>query len=223
MSGREEPQAAGWRRKRWAVRFAIPAAVVVAAAVAIVVLTTGSATLPVPAQGTPIMRHSAANADVLTAPAWRFGLRLLSDEAGRTDGNVVVSPVALHAALSLVLNGAEGQTARELRGALGLGETPLRSVDQAWADLIASAHTSDGSRMRIGASVWARVAIKPAFAEVADDYFAATTDVLDPAEDKAARQLNDWISEQTEGRVAGQVIVRGPHIASPSAATFHSD
>src|SRR5580704_15946704 len=65
-----------------------------------------------------------------------FGFRLLNavQQATPTD-NVVLSPVSAALALSMVLNGASGETKDEMLGALSLGGRGLDAINAANAQL----------------------------------------------------------------------------------------
>src|ERR1700733_3334214 len=66
-----------------------------------------------------------------------FGFRLLNAVQKATPvDNVVLSPVSAALALSMVLNGASGETKDEMLGALSLGERDLDAINAANAQLI---------------------------------------------------------------------------------------
>jgi serpin B len=122
-------------------------AVSVAAAAMLAILgsddTVAAAAQPAKGQADP---HSQV-AKALAQPLDRFGLALLQRQAATSpSGNVVVSPVSLHAVLSMVFNGADGQTAEEMRRVLGLDSMELAELDQGWADLIWLAQSGESTR-----------------------------------------------------------------------------
>ena len=158
-------------------------------------------------------RRSAAARD-LARPLDVFGLALLQRQAqASAQGNVVVSPASLHAVLSMLLNGARGETAQQMRAALGLGSLPLARADQGWADLIALSQSGKKPEISLADSLWLRrgVAFRPAFLAADRDYFAAETHALptdasgalDP--DASATAINDWVAKRTAGRITDLV------------------
>ena len=175
-----------------------------AAAVAVAALlhsTTGASATPLnPARGDPT---ATAQAALLAAPLDRFGLSLLADEARDDSGNVVISPLSIHAVLSLLLNGATGRTAAEMRRALALEGLSLPAANQAWADLIASAQAGDKPAVEIADSLWLRdgVAFNPAFLEAARAFYAAGTQPLPADHTKAATAVNGWVAQRTNGLI----------------------
>jgi serpin B len=185
---------------------AIVAGVVVlaAAATAAIVLTRGSdpaSAAELPAKGSA--EGSSTDAGELKVPLARFGVDLLAREAALTDGNVVVSPASLHAVLAMLLNGASGETAAEMRSALAVAGLDQAAVNQGWADIIVTSQSGKHPEVKIANSLWLRdgVPFKEPFLALNRDYFAAGTMPLpgDPAE--AADQINAWVEENTAGKI----------------------
>ena len=132
---------------------------------------SASAELVSPLRG----RVAAADASVLATPLDHFGLELLAREGRSNAGNIVISPLSVHAVLSMILSGARGRTAAQMRSALGLGTLPLSAVNQAWADLISSAQAGRSPAVQIANSLWLKdgVPFSPTFLATNRDYFAA--------------------------------------------------
>jgi serpin B len=180
--------------------------VAICAALAVVLVAanhhaTSAAAAPVnPLRGDPT---AATDARLLAAPLDRFGLALLAREAQTTSGNVVISPLSIHDVLSMILNGAQGRTAAEMRHTLGLEALSLPATDQAWADLIAAAQAGDHPAVQIADSLWLRdgVAFAPAFLAAGRDYFAASTSPLPTDPTKAADAINGWVDARTAGLI----------------------
>src|SRR6202047_1700797 len=85
--------------------------------------------------------YAAASVDVAAADN-AFGFRLLN-AAQKTipGGNVVLSPVSAALNLSMVLNGATGQTFQEMLTALSLSASDLGAINTANAQLIKAIRT----------------------------------------------------------------------------------
>jgi serpin B len=154
---------------------------------------------PVP----PVRGHAtgATDASLLAQPLDSFGLALLSREASASAGNVVLSPFSVHDVLSMILTGAQGKTAAEMRSTLGLGSLPLSRVDQAWAALIASAQAGRKPAAQVANSLWLKhgVPFDPDFLKTNRDYFAAGSRALPDDHDAAARAINSWVAGHTNG------------------------
>ncbi len=159
-----------------------------------------------PAKGVADPRSLSATD--LSLPLDRFGLALLQRQAASSPtGNVLISPVSMHAVLSMVFNGARGATAEEMRAALGLGHLPLDVVDQGWADLIRLSQSGKRPELSLADSLWLRsgVAFRKEFLATNRDYFAAETRPLPTDSTKAASQINAWIEKRTAGRITDLV------------------
>src|SRR3984885_24760 len=99
-----------------------------------------------------------------------FGFRLLNAvQKTVPSGNVVLSPASAALNLSMVLNGADGQTRQEMLSALSLGGWQLSAVNEANAQLIKVIRTPANSiTLSVADSLWVdsrRVALGPASAK----------------------------------------------------------
>jgi serpin B len=189
---------------RYVASVVVGVIVLAAAATAAIVLTRGSepaSAAELPTKGSA--EGSSADAGELRVPLARFGVDLLAREAALTDGNVVVSPASLHAVLAMLLNGATGETAAEMRRALAVDGLDQAEVNQGWADVIVTSQSGEHPEVKIANSLWLRdgVPFKRPFLDLNRDYFAAGTMPLpgDPVE--AADQINAWVEENTAGKI----------------------
>jgi serpin B len=198
------------------------AAIGAAAAVA-VALTRHTTPAAAAAPLRPTNGHAAdvAEASVLAGPLDRFGIALLAHEASaQATGNVVVSPLSVDAALSLVLNGAKGRTADEMRRTLGLEGMSTAAADQAWADLLAEVQTGVKPSVQVADSLWLRdgVAFAPAFLAASRQSFAAATEPLPTDPNAAAGAINDWVSRRTAGLIK-DIVEPGDFSGAPVILT----
>jgi len=181
----------------------IVALIACGAVLAVVLLLRGE---PSAAQELPKLGHANTDSAAtrgLADPLGRFGVDLLAREAALTGDNVVVSPASLHAALSMLLNGADGETAAEMRSALQLDGLTPAAVNQGWADLITTAQYGKNPELQIADSLWLKkgVPFVPAFLDLNRDYFAADVDELQPDPVTAADEINAWVEERTAGKI----------------------
>jgi serine protease inhibitor len=189
--------------KRSLLLVAVVAGVAAAVLTVVLVLRSGApAAAAQPAKGAADPQSAAARA--LARPLDRFGVDLLRRQAATSaSGNVVVSPVSLHAVLSMALNGASGETAREMRRVLGLEGVPLAAADQGWADLIWLTESGKDREVSIADSLWLRdeFPFRQAFLDTNRDFFAAEMRALPAEPSKAAGEINAWVEERTAGRI----------------------
>ncbi len=172
---------------------------------ATVVIATHQPATAAAAPGNPLRGRPAATTDagLLATPLDAFGLSLLTREAQETNGNVVISPLSISDVLSLLLNGAQGGTAAEMRHTLGLDGIATPAADQAWADLIASVQAGPRPAVQVADSLWLSdgVSFSPAFLAAARDYFAAGTLPLPADPVRAAAAVNAWVDAHTAGLI----------------------
>lgn len=160
--------------------------------------------LPVnPAFGTPgaDLRVSASFARQTTDFAFDAFQRINTAEGNK---NVFVSPLSLHIALGMLLNGADSQTAADIQKTLKLDAQTLTEANATYKSLLAGLPALDPKvTLNIANSVWYRsgFAIEPAYLTVLRDNFSATATGLNFADLSAKNQINQWASEQTNGKI----------------------
>ena len=114
-------------------------------------------------------------------------------------------------ALGMTLEGAEDKTFRQMRDMLGFQEEERDEVSAAYRGLLDLLYDLDPTvTFRIGNSVWHRdeFVSEEEFRQAVEDHFDAVVEGLDFSSDEAARIINDWVREQTEGRI--EEIVEAP-------------
>jgi serine protease inhibitor len=135
-----------------------------------------------------------------------FGLgmfRQLGD--ARPDANVVVSPLSAGLAVSMLANGAQGQTLAGIQQALASG-SDLDALNGTNAALVQALRTGD-VELAIANSLWARqgVPFLPSFMETNRRFYQAEVATLDFSSPEAAARINRWASDKTNGRITRMV------------------
>lgn len=135
-----------------------------------------------------------------------FGLHLFNRLAEpRAGENVVVSPLSAGLAISMLANGATGETRAGIERALdvGMGLDALNPANAA----LSQALRSDDLELAIANSLWARqgVPFLPTFMDVNRQFYGAEVATLDFNSPDAARRINDWASRNTRGRITRMV------------------
>jgi serine protease inhibitor len=136
-----------------------------------------------------------------------FGFRLLNAVQGVAPAeNVVLSPVSASLALSMVLNGATGQTREEMLGALSLEGRELDAINAANAALIKIIRTpTESVTLSVAESLWINnrlATLRPEYRAQMQASYDAEVSELDLAAPAAASRINAWASQKTQGRVA---------------------
>lgn len=146
----------------------------------------------------------------VTADYGAFGLGLFRQLAdARPNENVVVSPLSAGLAVSMLANGAQGQTLAGIRRALAveMDVEALNATNQA----LTQALRGGDVELSIANSLWARqgVPFLPSFMDVNRRFYDAEVAALDFASPEAARRINRWVSEKTRGRIT-RMVEDGP-------------
>jgi serine protease inhibitor len=151
---------------------------------------------------------AAAPASVDVAAADNaFGFRLLNAvQKAIPRGNVVLSPVSAALDLSIVLNGADGQTRQEMLAALSLSGSELAAINAANAQLIKVIRTPAKSvTLSVANSLWVdsrRAMLRPDYVKQTQASYDAEMIDLDFSNPSAANRINSWASKETHERIS---------------------
>lgn len=118
--------------------------------------------------------------------------------------NVFVSPLSLHMALGMLLNGAEGETARQIAKTLKTEGVSQDDLNQAYQALLEGLPKADPNvQLGLANSIWYRNSFKVEdnFLNVLKKSFKAEVAGLDFAAPGAKDKINNWASEQTNGKI----------------------
>lgn len=134
----------------------------------------------------------------------QLGFDLLSTIESDENGNTFISPTSLFMALSMVYNGADGETRQEMVDTLQLDEIEGDQLNQANASLLAI--MNDDSRqaeLKMGNSIWLNqeFQFQNDFLENNQHYYHAEMQEIDVADGKSADQINKWVSEATNEKI----------------------
>lgn len=135
----------------------------------------------------------------------QFGLGLFKTVTKRNDkGNKFLSPVSAYLALSMAYNGASGETLNQMEATLGLARLDRDEVNQANQLLIRSLN-SRGSEFQLSVanSLWSRKGfdLKQSFVDRVGPVYGARLATLDFNLPSASKEINQWVSDQTKGRI----------------------
>ena len=151
--------------------------------------------------------------DAMAAANNRFAWRLY-DALSAGDGNLFFSPYSVHAAMSMVREGAVGATAREMDAALALdGLDRGAGYEALLAALHAPMVTNHGGmsaaqvpayEMNVANALWGQegYAFEAPFLDTLKDVYAAPLERIDfRATDAARKRINDWVAQQTRDKI----------------------
>lgn len=121
-------------------------------------------------------------ADDRTAPGLnRFATKVYR-EIAPTPGNLIYSPFSISTALSMLLAGARGSTAKEIEATLGQAAGPSYHSDvSALIDRLVRESNTGGGQLSIANAMWPdrRVALEAAFRKTISMDYKATLTLLD--------------------------------------------
>ena len=135
-----------------------------------------------------------------------FGFKLLKQSSAESEGNVVVSPLSAHAALSMTYNGASGDTSGQMAGTLALLDLGQSDMNEAYANLLASLNglpEESGVTLSVANSLWADEGfpLDETFVDTDRKYFGAQLETLDLQDPAAADEINGWVADQTNDKI----------------------
>jgi serpin B len=136
----------------------------------------------------------------------RFGNRLFLEAISQSEAsaNRFLSPYSAAVALSMAYNGASGKTAEEMARVLLYPSSVKENVNRSNnAILGASIQRTEKTELQIANSIWLRkgISFKPGFLAANKSYYNSKLDTLDFADSSAPRQINDWVKQQTNGKI----------------------
>ena len=140
----------------------------------------------------------------------QFATDLYSLLAGRQAGDIVFSPNGVMLALAMAFAGARGETAAEMASTLRLQISPERT-HEAFRTLQATTLAND-VELRIANRLWCQTGYHflAEYLSLTERYYGsrvADVDFRSHAED-ARRQINEWIEQQTAGKIKDMVAPR---------------
>jgi len=160
----------------------------------------------------PTLRELTSAEKTLVESDNRFGLRLFREMvADEKDSNVFISPLSVSMALGMTYNGANGETETAMQNALELSGLSLQEVNESYKSLIELLTGLDPEvRFDIANSIWYRhdLHFEEDFLTRCREYFEALVTGLDFSQPDAAKTINAWVEQNTNGKI--KQIVNDP-------------
>jgi serine protease inhibitor len=119
------------------------------------------------------------------------------------EGNLFVSPLSLHIALGMLLNGAENETAAEILKTLKMEGVTTADLNAAYKTLVYDMPVADAKvNLGLANSVWYRnnFQVETDFTNVLRQSFDAEITGLE-FNDAAKARINQWASDKTNGKI----------------------
>jgi serpin B len=135
----------------------------------------------------------------------KFGFKLFREIVRQEQNkNVFVSPLSVSMALGMTYNGANGSTETAMRQTLELGDMTLPEINSSYTSLIELLSQLDPQvRFQLANSIWYRqeYTFEPEFINLNQTYFNAVVRGLDFNDPGAAKIINGWVEQNTNGKI----------------------
>ena len=118
--------------------------------------------------------------------------------------NLMISPLSISMALSMTLNGAQGQTYDDMREALYLSGMDMEEINETFQSLIELLSTVDPEvTFMIANSIWYRdgLPVEEDFLERVKTYYGAEVSGLDFNDPASVDIINEWVIQNTDGLI----------------------
>lgn len=150
--------------------------------------------------------HSPEEAKLmLVSSSNEFGIDLLkSINQDQANENVLISPLSINMCLGMALNGANGNTATEMRNTLGFGNMSQVNINGTYRALLNNLPNIDPKvTVNISNSIWPnqQYNILQSFIDTNINYFDAEVNQLDFSDPNSKNIINQWVNDATEGKI----------------------
>lgn len=128
----------------------------------------------------------------------------LAEALDKKSGNMMISPASVFLALAMTLNGADGQTRKDMIAALAASDLTLEDINKAARDWMIRLNQTDGvNKLSIVNSIWYREGFSadPAFLQRNADFYAAAARSLDFTDSSSIDAINGWVNKATNGTI----------------------
>lgn len=122
--------------------------------------------------------------------------------------NIFISPTSIYLALSMVLNGADGDTKNEMAEVLHVDLKDLESINESNNAFLHAVNQKDfKAELEIGNSLWIKEGYPflQSYMDRVTKYFLADLFEVDFTQEKTKDELNRWVSEKTNGKIKEMV------------------
>lgn len=140
----------------------------------------------------------------IVSPNNALGFDVLDEVEANENDNAFVSPTSLLMALSMVYNGADGETKGEIADVLHAEDINTDELNRANASLMSMLdHASDDIELHAANSIWLNdmYGFQDDFTDATEDYFNAKMEDIDVDDNASADKINDWVKEATNDKI----------------------
>jgi len=160
---------------------------------------------PNPNNNVPELRSITESEALVIENSNNFSFDLFSRiNAEHQNENIFISPFSITTALSMTLNGANGETLEAMKNTLGYGSMSNEEINQAYKSLVDFIFSLDKTvELNIANSNWYKdeYHIRPEFESILSDYYDAEIMAADFDDPKLKDEINKWIENATNGKI----------------------
>jgi serine protease inhibitor len=154
---------------------------------------------------TPNEVHPVVIPEAIAAGTTDFAFDFFKNlqETQPTTDNLFVSPLGLHMALGMLLNGADGGTASEVLKSLKMEGVDLVTLNNTYKTLITDMPKADSKvEFQLANSIWAKegIQLESVYSGLLKNSFNAEINTL-PFDNNAIKRINQWASDNTNGKI----------------------
>lgn len=134
----------------------------------------------------------------------KLGFDLLATSDPDDKGNTFISPTSLLMALSMVYNGADGKTKKEIADVLHAKGIEVDELNKANASLMSIMNDdSEQIHLDVGNSIWLneQFHFQDDFVKNNKDYFHAAIQEINVDDRKTPDKINDWVKKATNDKI----------------------
>ncbi len=118
--------------------------------------------------------------------------------------NIFLSPLSVSTALSMTLNGADGNTKTEMEQAMERIELDVETVNETYQYVLNALPQLDPLiQLNIANSIWKDInfGAYQSFLDVNQEFYNSEVQTLDFKDPLAINTINDWVKDNTEGKI----------------------
>ncbi len=159
----------------------------------------------VPDTPTPVVRELSVSEADIVASSNNFTFDLMTEiEKDFPDENYFISSFSVKTALSMVMNGAVGNSQEGFIQTLGLGGSTPEAINESYKSLLAYIYSLDPSvTLNVANSNWYsdEYVINNDFAEILTTYYSSEVFERDFGNPATLDALNGWVENETNGKI----------------------
>lgn len=171
---------------------------------------------PLPGDPVPIELSLKQKDVVDSANKFAFDLFVPIVAEKKGSENIMISPFSISSALSMVLNGAAGETFDAVRHTLRYDGKTLQEINETYQKLMKEMIPVDPRvTMEIANSVWVekRLVVKQPYIDALKTWYLAEARDIDVTDPGAVDMVNNWIEEKTHDKIQDMLDDLSPDLA----------